>query len=345
MTIQFGILFRLSIRHDFYDGDIDSAVQIVPTPETKRLLNNCRMLSKMNKGKLEIGAETMATDDGAVLIDRIQEPMELAFSIHLKDSFWMNYTDQLSEAGKGYFFSNAAFSEDEEHVLMHATPKVSELDQLQIIGNTTLEYAVESEISLTRKGLTEEDRSAVIKIVQNKKVIETRKLEEGLYEITEDGTATSVFITQADACNGIFHVLIDPNASDFAPVVDANWALQSPDFSAYFKNKSSVWRYHFTQSKLEHLEGIQITNGSEESPFGESSEVIGPDGNTWILISSNNPLAINYKPTQYLQLKKNMNIENKSEGVVIDRLPVPNKENLYRVGEDGNILTDLFINL
>jgi hypothetical protein len=161
-----------------------------------------------------------------------------------------------------------------------------------------------------------------------------------------DDIEKSIFISShTGSCSGIVQIIIAPDKKDLAPVVDSNWVLQTPDFTAHFKNRESLWRYHFTQSNLEHLEGIEITNGGDESPFGKPEETIGPDGKTWILISSNEPLAITEKPNQYLQLKKNMKIENRSEGVVIDRLPVPNKENLYRVGQDGSILTDLFINL
>jgi hypothetical protein len=346
MMIQFGILFRLGILHDFCDGGIDPRVHIEPTSATQKQLKNCGMLAKMNKGKLEIGAEVSASDEGPILLDRIQETMELNFTITFTDSYWQNYTEIRPQTNKRYFFTNQSTKETEDHILLHAADRVSQEDQIEIIGNIQLEFSVEKEISLLRKGPSEEDLSGAITTVQNKKVINSGKLDEGLYELTVDGTMRTIFIlNQASNCQGVMHTILDPENTELASIVDEKWVLQSPSFSAHFKNSSSIWRYHFTKSNIEHLVGLQVTNGGQENLFGDPNETIGPDGNTWILITSNEPIPITEKPTQYLQLKKNMNIENKSEGVVIDRLPVPNKENLYRVGADGSILTDLFINL
>ncbi|GAB5417900.1 MAG: hypothetical protein Crog4KO_23520 [Crocinitomicaceae bacterium] len=345
MTIQYDILLQLSVLHDFYDGGIDPGIQIVPTPATKQLLNNYRMITRVNQGKLQIAAEVNATDDGVTLQEHLQSPFEMVFTLQFRDAYWVNYTAQLPDEGKKYFFTNRNHSEEDDHTNLHAELRVSESDQIKMLSNTTLTYPNETEVTLVRKGLKEEDRSAAIKTVQNKKYINTQNLEEGLYEINENGNATTVFITGAENMHGIFHLLVDPSSNDFAPVLDENWTLQSPDFTAHFKNRSTRWCYYFTKSNLEHLEGLQITNGTEETYFGKPEDTMGPNGKSMIRIASNEPLEITSKPTQHLQLKKNMNIENRSEGVVIDRLPVPNKENLYRVGKDGSILTDLFINL
>lgn len=344
--IQFGILFRLSILHDFCDGGRDPHVRIEPTLATQQRLKNYGMLAKMNQGALEIGAEVHASDEGSILLDRIQEPMELNFTLKFTDTYRPNYTEILPQTNTGYFFSNRSSTKSEDHTLLHAQDRVSQEDQIEIIGNGQLEFSADSDIRLRYRGVIEEDQSDAITTIQNKKVINSSKLEEGLYELTVDGTAKDLFILgQAANPKGILQIIIDPENTEVASVVGENWTLKSPSFVAHFKNRSTVWRYHFTKDNIEHLVGLQITNGAEEKPFGEPSETKGPDGKTWILIASNEALAITEKPNQYLQLKKNMNTENKSEGVVIDRLPVPNKENLYRVGEDGSIFTDLFINL
>ncbi len=352
MNIRYDILFRLSVLHDFYEGDIDPNVKIVPTLATKQLLKNYGMLHKADRGRLNIVAEVTSTDNGLVLKEQLQSPLELVFTLQFQDSFWGNYTSLYPDSDKTFFFTNSNYSQEDNHTSLHPQSRVTESDQIKVLSFKTLTFPQESEVTLVRKGLKEEDRSAVIKTVQNQKVISTAALDDGLYEITENGSTTRVFIIDPNNFNsnieniqGVFHVLIDPNSSEFAPVVDTNWALQSPEFSVHFKNRSSLWRYYFTKSNLEHLEGLQITNGSEETSFGAAEDTVGPNGQPMILISSNEPLEITDKPTQHLQLKKNMNIENRSEGVVIDRLPVPNRNNLYRVGEDGSIFTDLFINL
>lgn len=343
MTLQFGILFRLSVTHDFYDGGLDPAVLISPTSATQHVLRNYGMLAKMNRGKLEVGAEVESTDDGLALAARIREPMELMFTMQIKDPHWGNYTELLPNQGKVYYFSNRNTTTTENGVLLHPTPQASEGDQMVV--TTSLRFSTEDTVTLLRKGIEDENRSTAIQTREQHKIVESRHLEEGLFESSVNGETQHTILSQTAPNQGIIQVLIDPNADAFAKVFDSNWILQSPDFKVHFSNRKSIWRYHFTQKNLEHLEGIQITNGGTDSPFASPEETTGPDGNTWMLIASNEPLAITSKPTQFLQLKKNMNIENRSEGVVVDRLPVPNKENLYRVGEDGTILTDLFINL
>ena len=46
----------------------------------------------------------------------------------------------------------------------------------------------------------------------------------------------------------------------------------------------------------------------------------------------------------YFQLKKNVGIENRTEGIIINKLPTAAKEMLYRVDEKGNRYSDIYIN-
>lgn len=346
MTIHYGILFKLNLVHDFYQGGPDLSVVIQPSYDTERLMSNLRMIHRMNRGKLEIGAEAEIHDDKSILSDRIQEPMEFWFALQIKDSYWGNYTDFLPENRQVYFFSNTKTIATEEATLLHASERVSEENQIQLIGTTTLEMPGDANVNLTRFGLSEEDCTGVIATLQDKQILQTKHLSEGLYVLDVDGTTREFVHLKNNAhVSGVIQIIVDPNASNTAPIVESDWSLISPEFKMHFKNRSTVWRYLISNKELEHMEGLSITNGGDESPFGAPEPTKGPDGGDRLLFTSKVPLEITSKPTQFLQLKKNMNIENRSEGVVIDRLPVPNKENLYRVGEDGTILTDLFINL
>lgn len=346
MTIHYGILFRLSVAHDFYQGGPDLSVTMQPSYDTQVLMSNYRMLSKMNRGKLEIGAEADLVDGTSILSDRIQEPMELWFTLRVNDSYWANYTDFLPENNRVYFFSNGNTSEIEEDILLHGSERASEENQTELIGTTTIELPGDAEVKLTRFGLIEEDRTTAIITVQDKQLLQTKNIDEGKYVLTVDGAERTFVHLKSNAhVHGVIQIIVDPKNAEYAKVLESDWTMISPDFKVHFKNRSTVWRYLISNDELEHLEGLQITNGGSESPFGEPEQTMGPDGGDRLLFTSKEPLEITSKPTQFLQLKKNMNIENRSEGVVIDRLPVPNKENLYRVGEDGTILTDLFINL
>ncbi len=345
MIIHYGILFRLSVLHDFYQGSQDLSVSVRPSYDTQKLMNNFRMLSKMNHGKMEVGAEAEIVGEDSVLSDRIQEPMELLFTVELNDPFWANYTDYIPESNV-YFFSNSDTSVDEDVIALHASDRVSEENQIELIGTTTLEFPGDSEVKLTRLGLAEEDRTQAILTVQDKQILQTKHITEGKYLLTVDGEERRfVHLNNNANVHGVVQILIDPENEQYTSILTSDWKMRSPDFKIHFRNRSTVWRYLISNDELEHLEGLQITNGGGKSPFGLPEQTKGPDGGDRLLFTSKEPLELTAKPTQFLQLKKNMNIENRSEGVVIDRLPVPNKENLYRVGEDGTILTDLFINL
>lgn len=346
MTIQYGILFQLQVLHDFYNGTVDSSVIIEASGQTKQIMRNLRMLYKRNRGNLDLGIEVTKTENNAFQSDCLQEPLELWFTLRMTDNHWPNYTDVLPGFRKGYFFSNRKSNEVNNAISLHNSERVSDEDQLEIIGNAFVEVSGGSEVTLIRKGLLDEDLSGVIQTIQDRKGIMTNQLEEGLYELAEGEKVRSfIHLKSTTDVRGAIQILIDPVNSDFAKVVNEDWTLASPTFQIHFANKRSIWCYLISQKPLAHLEGLEITNGSETSLFEAPKETMAPDGGRRLMFASKEPLAITQKPTQFLQLKKNMNIENRSEGVVIDRLPVPNKENLYRVGEDGTILTDLFINL
>ncbi|MCR9173722.1 MAG: hypothetical protein NXI10_14565 [bacterium] len=344
MTIHYGILFQLGIAHDFYQGGTDLSVIIQPSYDTQILMKNYRVLSKMNRGKLEIAAEAEMVDGNSVLSERIQEPMELWFTLRLTDSYWSNYTDFLPSEKHIYFFSNKSNKETDEDILLHSGERASEENEMELIGTTTLELPGDASVTLKKQGISEDDRTAAIISVQDKQLLQTKSLDEGIYTLTVDGQERNFIHLKNNAnVHGAVQILVDPSSAN--DIVASDWTLQSPEFKIHFKNRSTFWRYLISSKEIEHFQGLRITNGSSESPFGEPEQAIGPDGKERLLFASSEPLSITSKPTQFLQLKKNMNIENRSEGVVIDRLPVPNKENLYRVGEDGTILTDLFINL
>ncbi len=244
MTIHYGTLFRLSIAHDFYQGGPDLSIAIRPSSDTHALMNNYRMISRMNRGTLEVGAEAELVDGQSVLSDRIQEPMEMWFTLQLNDNYWANYTDFLPENNQVYFFSNSKTSTSDDATILHSAERVSEENQTELIGTTTIEMPGESEVKLIRLSLTEEDRTEAIITDQDKQVLQTKNLDEGIYVLTVDETERKFIHLKGNAnAHGAIQILVDPNNAEYAPILESDWTMISPEFKIHFKNRRTVWRY------------------------------------------------------------------------------------------------------
>lgn len=346
MIISFDILTQFSIRHDYYDGGLVPSLQIVPSAETQGIISNYRMIAKVNKGVYEVGIEVESVDGKKRLVDRLQSPFELIFLIQTNDSLWSNFTEQIPRRNHVYFFSNFATSKGDSVTYLHEESRVGENNQIAVQSERFMELSSEGDATLTRHGAEDLDCSYAVIVQNEQRLLDTKTLDEGRYTLTVgDSTQTFFHLKNASTMDGIIHIVVDPANETTDPIVDSQWSLTHSKYSIHFKNRSTYWRYNFPKNQIEHMEGLQVTNGSETEIFSAPEEITAPNGQSMYCFTSLEPLELKNKPNHLLQLKKNVDVENRSEGVVIDRLPGPNKENLYRVGEHGDLISDVFINL
>ena len=115
-------------------------------------------------------------------------------------------------------------------------------------------------------------------------------------------------------------------------------------FDLSFPARETYWRYFFLKEGLSLFEGVKISDENGVEVFTTGNEVTVDSGEKMICYTSIAPINLKQKMDGYFQLKKNVGIDNRTEGIIISKLPTPEQETLFRVNEKGIRFSDIYIN-
>ncbi len=335
--LSYDILNTISIGHEYFAGGTCRSVTWLPSKETEQFCKSRGVILKQNNGQLTVAVGVVKDDDGKVTLGySLQEPFELTFFAKFNEQNWSNITPVSPSRMKRLVFTN------EEGGVLHSEEVVSDQHLTEVMFQQSLLEGYNNEkVNLQKLG-SEEDCSNALEQRGEDLYLLTRKLEEGVYTISDGTKEERVFVTsEFPEFDAVFHLVYDP-AFGKNNVLNEDWTWNRKDFKVQFEAKSTYWRYWIPQSGLDGVEGVRIVNG-DDSGFNEGESVMAPNGQEMKLFSSNELLKLLEQPAAYFQLKKNVGVENRSEGVIISRLPIPGKDTIARINDEGKEFSDIYV--
>ncbi|GEM_PF-4392007 len=338
MLLNYNILTTIDIKHDYVDGEALKSIGWLPSEETARVAKNLGLSFKSTNGRLTILASSYKENGKVYLGEKLRDPFFLTFYIQFNDALWSNYTPLSASKTHKFFFSNRLA--DDNPLVSDEMVGMNNLVQTSHVGQILLSNQDFKELILTKLGESENHNYAIKQELENS-IINGRILDEGYYELSSKDDRSTFFLKKDKTpCDGILHLLVNPESE---LLVQTDCSFTPSAYSIHFPVKETKWRYIFTKEKLEELQGIRILNGVKEAVFNEGEDV-NINGLDMLRFTSNSPIALKEKTGQHFQLRKNVGIEDKSEGVIISRLPSPDKTTLYRVENNGEQYSDIYIN-
>jgi len=345
---SYNILCKVAIYHHYYGIDPLGSIAWLPSSSTVQMARNRGVIFKSTHAGVDLYASCRYENNAYFLDYPLQEAFSLIFYISFNDSYWSNITAlHLKEKNKKWYFSNvdAVDREGELHTL-HKEKYVSLTNQIVTVEKGvrySLGTSLQEEVAVYKKGNSIENLSFLIETINGETFLNTRIMDEGSYLIKEgEKWREEVFVTDAGVSyDAICQLFFDPSLAN--NILHQNWSWKSTSFQIRYDSLKTYWQYVFPKEKLEDIEGLQLVDAKHQEVFSEPSEGV-IDGKAIFSFTSTEPIALERETTHAFQLKKNVNIPTKTEGVVINRLPTPSKEVLYRLDNEGNKYSIIYIN-
>ena len=349
MILNYDILTQIGIKHHYFGAVSLSSTVWVPSNETRILGKKLGLIFKSVNGVLNIYASCETVGSKKILDYKLQDRFALTFFIQLNQQYWSNFTPVKAEKGSALYFSNEEIRKDGENYFLQKKNDVSEDDTIKLVSSisTLLFDGQNVETSeLAKKDGTQESYDYGIKLVNNSLSINSRLLDEGEYELkSNEGKVENFFLLKdASSYDGICHLVFSPDWGGENKLINEDWSWNKMDFELSFPSRETFWRYYFSKKGLSLFEGVEVLDENGEDVFNSGNDVIIHSGEEMVCFTSKEPIKLKQKMDVHFQLKKNVGVENRSEGVIINKLPTPEKETLFRVDEKGIRYSDIYIN-
>lgn len=345
MIHSYDILARVEIRHEYFKNELLHSASFTPSSQTITTLRNLGLTYKTSNGLLKVLASTEKTEDDSIVLDeRLNDPFQLTFFIHFNQPYWSNFTPVSADRNKVFCFYNRK-EENNTSLLLHKEATASTDDLTLKFGQSHYplkSFEVEG-IQIIKTGEETNVATYALKDLNSDTFLETKSLDEGLYTITDTaGKSESLFINRDKSnAQAICHLTFDKN---WGTLINEDRSWQSHTFQINFSTRNNHWRYYFPLEKINEFEGVRVLNGVRDEVFDQGQEV-DVDGRSMLRFTSLSPIKMVQHGDQTFQLRRNVGISNRSEGVVVDRLPQPEKTELFRQDSQGNRYSDIYINL
>ena len=344
MIHNYDILTSVEIRHEYFKSELINSTVWTPTNHTVRTLRNLGLSFKAANGRLRILASVEKTENGDTILDeRLNNPFQLSFFIQFNQPYWSNFTPLSAKGNRIFCFHNGLGKDS--LLLTQSGDKATKEDLVLKTGQSHYPLkAFEKEgIQIKKTGEDENIASYAIKEINNESFLESKVLDEGLYHIIDTQNKSESLFINRDKSNAeaICHLIFDKNRGD---IIQADRSWQTKNFQINFSSLDSHWRYYFPLEKIQEYEGVRVLNGVREEVF-DQGEIVAINGSNMIRFTSLKPIRMVQHGDQTFQLRRNVGVSNRSEGVIIDRLPQPQKQKLFRQDSQGNRYSDIYINL
>jgi hypothetical protein len=273
MIITFDILFRVRLRHSFYADGTARNLMVLPTRETRNLLDNNRLIFRVDDAGFFVAAETEASGPGGFATDRELKrnlPPGTRFRFHLV-SVSPEFTGITSMSLTGdtpdvLIFSNRNGSSQNGSLLLHPSEFAgSDTASVPIHKERILRHA---EVGHSEPG-TATIRSGSGRVLQSQTVeplddtlfftFDLGDLPSDRYALWFGNKHIDSWYHAAERFPGMLlgAIVIETGSgiADTHRLWNDQQVLEQPVFDICFQNRSTFWRYH-----VRNCSGITLNN-------------------------------------------------------------------------------------
>ena len=318
MQYKYNNILSVQFLHEFFGAKQLEFVSVEPTEATLKLLKNNGFSINSKQNGIEIAYESNP------LINRWTTPVYVLLKVCFNDPYWSNYTSlSSSEEGKVYVLNE----KDTKGIITD----VRQLDYSNS-GSIELPHREEDVLTAINQNNQEEIRCNLTAITPEKKLLDVRFLDEGVYSIKEDGHLQFIFAS-IPSPDLLLQITLDPT-QDAKEKQSLEYTLGTFEVYLY---------YYFPKKALDNYSDLAIVNGNDEVVFERADDVtVG----TQLMgcFKSLEPIKFVNDIATVFRLKRDNKGKNKGGVTVIKQLPYPDRTNLYKRTESGEKAVEMYVN-
>ncbi len=335
-------LYQLNVLHDYFSDGRCKNVEVVPSRETARMLQQYGLFFR----QVETTYHIVAKNDGNTPLF-VEENLQTSLNFHLKinDPYFLNYTDLPLEISSNqvYYFSNlnaaTSFLSKEE--------KANGQDQLAI-KTKQFSYEVDAATHEGKQLQVKNQNGEVvdeyeIKAVQNHILVDLQHQAEGVYDIyieeeLKEKTIISNSATPTDF--GFIQLELSTNT----------WSKERPIKQfIQFKNRATYWQYNIINTHDYQLGNFSVATAPTTIDFSALDSRTLPNGQEAMLLSSAQEIPLQERYTNTLKLNMNKIIGNQIHNIGSSiPLPYPDNKTIKPITQADNttkIVSDIYVYL
>jgi hypothetical protein len=345
MFFNYQILASLSIGHESFANQIWKSMTFVPSDSSIQFAKNSGLIFKPFQGGVHVLVNSTTNKNKWYLHELLQENWCISFLLRIDDPYWSNYTElNIAEDELVYLSNGLDFNRDQvwNTAWYSDKLKVNKLHKGDLIAIDDFDVA-----SLELIGRETYQMDSLLFNQNGKRFLKTKVLDEGSYQLKDSKKKEFNFylIANRQPIIGVFDFEINlANANIIDGVKKNDWSYERKEIRVNFNSRKTIWKYMIPKHKIEQFSGVKIQSVNGAADFDTGKEIQHDTGDTMVCYSSIKALAYEESTNKSFQLKKNVNTKNRSASILINQLPVPELNTLYKVDKKGVKYSEVYIN-
>jgi YHS domain-containing protein len=330
ITIQYEVLLRFQVSHNFFGDEKPNIFVWQPTRETQQLFNQMGIMVRYAEDTILL---LISNHETPLFYQKLQENPNIRFSflIYSENVYFNHFTHvPLEQKGKAYYFQNQP---KKKTFLLHPNDFVAQTDTLPIgagkwvlgeqkTGNT---YTLAHEYLPTEEELTANEHGNVIADLQH--------LPVGKYTLSSKAKTEATFIHAPMQAGKILLGLadfdLDENmAKEWLKIIEQGKEIQAQHYQIKFEARSTYWRYYFIPKYANNLTNTEIESNGLGLEFSAPTQVTLPNGLEATCFEAKKQMKLQKKHSKFMQLIRRKDNKGNNIRQVLCKIPLPSFEGL-----------------
>jgi hypothetical protein len=337
---QYKPMFNISMEHTYFrDGKL-SGVQLEPTFETAKLLNNTNLVLRKRQDGLTVFFDNDYIDALRLYAEDDSDPLQINFECDVDNSNFQNFTSAsvFAENKTLFFDSSSTDKSDLGKKYLHSHEHVSELDLAEnFISPRSLNADHHSMLRFSQSRALLFNTQQTALNPAGKEIIETDNGPQPM-SYGQDIVQASSPSSRRQPSLGLVSIRVTP---DELTQLTQSSPAQYNDYHIRFKARETHWKYVLVGDA--NREGAFVKDVSGEIEFDDLGEEQLADGRLGRVFLSKTaiPLQDRAKPKFQLLVPKNNRVK-----VLVNRLAVASAKRINKVKvEDQELfVSEIYIN-
>lgn len=302
MSLQYRLLFKLLLQHDYFPEEECSVIDIVPSSSTMRVMNALDLRHVQRDSGVELFYGERAAS-GAPLLE-LEGALRLSFWLRPTDPLFFNYTDLPLTKVPGFVYHASNLEDGStfgfpaagvKHLPLRSShlQVTAEKVDTSVVLTDELDHLIQSTDDALADGpefrLAEDGLTANLSL-----------LPAGEYRISGAG-APEVFVPATDGYQqgdlGLLTIYVGDLAGRGTRML-ANGTVSPGEYTIAFGARATRWRYHLIGEGFHNFSIV----GEDFPVSAPPKQRVLPNGGVATVLASQRPLHLRQRPQIRLQL-------------------------------------------